>query len=145
MKIRYTGIAMDANIGYREIEHTADWELRVWAPDLSALLKTAAEGMYRLSHTDLAQGPRQTREFELPYLDRESLLVDFLSELLFFGEDEALAFDAYQLDFDGSRLKVRASGAPIRVQAKEIKAVTFHGLQIRETDRGLEVNIVFDV
>ena len=135
----------ELDAGYREIEHTADWELHVWAPDLTSLLKIAAQGMYVLSHTELAVEPRETREFEVPYTDRESLLVDFLSELLFFGEDEALAFDAYQLDFDGSCLKVRASGAPIREQAKEIKAVTYHRLQIRETDRGLEVNIVFDV
>jgi SHS2 domain-containing protein len=136
---------MDENIGYREIEHTADWELHVWAPDLLSLLEAAAEGMYRLSHTELAPDPRKTREFELLFSDRESLLVDFLSELLFIGEDENIAFDGYELDFDGSRLKVRASGAPIREQAKEIKAVTYHRLQIRESERGLEVNIVFDV
>jgi len=145
VKIRYTGIAMDENIGYREIEHTADWELHVWAPDLASLLIAAAKGMYELSHTELASGPRQPREFELPFWDRESLMVDFLSELLFFGEDENIAFDAYQLDFDRNHLKVRASGAPIREQAKEIKAVTYHRLHIHETGRGLEVNIVFDV
>ena len=131
--------------GYREIEHTADWELHVWAPDLIALMKTAARGMYALSHTELAVAPRKSREFEIPFMDRASLLVDFLSELLFFGENEQIAFDAYQLDFGGSTLKVRASGAPIKEQAKEIKAVTYHRMQIRETERGLEVNIVFDV
>ena len=131
--------------GYREIEHTADWELHVWAPDLIALMKTAAQGMYALSHTELTADPREMREFEIPFMDRESLLVDFLSELLFFGENEGIAFDAYQLEFNGSTLKIRASGASIKEQAKEIKAVTYHRLQIRETDRGLEVNIVFDV
>ena len=35
--------------GYREIEHTADWELKVWAPDLRGLLEQAARGMYALS------------------------------------------------------------------------------------------------
>jgi SHS2 domain-containing protein len=36
-------------------------------------------------------------------------------------------------------------GAPIQTQSKEIKAVTYHNLEIRETSRGLEVSIVFDV
>ncbi|MFC2053874.1 archease, partial [Chloroflexota bacterium] len=30
--------------GFREIEHTADWELEVWAPDILELLKQAAIG-----------------------------------------------------------------------------------------------------
>lgn len=136
---------MDGTAGYHEIEHTADWELQIWAPDLPSLLLTAAQGMYALSHTKLAAGLRGTRKFEISYVDRESLLVDFLSELVFFGENEGIAFDRYQLDFKGSSLKVQARGAPIQDQAKEIKAVTYHDLHIRETERGLEVNIVFDV
>jgi SHS2 domain-containing protein len=136
---------MDDEVGYREIEHTADWELRVWAPDLASLMKIAAEGMYDLSHTELADEPQEKREFEINYTDRESLLVDFLSELLFFGEDEGIAFNSYQLEFYGSSLKVLASGALIQSQAKEIKAVTYHHMKIMETEQGLEVNIVFDV
>lgn len=136
---------MEKKAGYREIEHTADWELKVWAPDLPALLKTAAQGMYALSQTELDAVPREINDFEIPFADQESLLVDFLSEVLFFGEHEGIAFDGYNLKFDGSTLKVRGSGAPIRDQAKEIKAVTYHRMQILETANGLEVNIVFDV
>ena len=136
---------MAEDAGFREIEHTADWELHVWAADLISMLRMAAEGMYVLSQTELAVSPRQMRTFEISYLDRESLLVDFLSELLFIGEDEGLAFDVCHLNFDGSKLDIQAFGAPIRKQTREIKAVTYHGLKVRETERGLEVNIVFDV
>jgi SHS2 domain-containing protein len=137
-------MAMEKNAGYREIEHTADWELHVWAPNLEVLLQTAAQGMYALSQTETADTLVE-RNFTISYHDRESLLVDFLSELLFFGEDEGLALNQYQLDFSGSTLNVQASGAPIKAQAKEIKAVTYHCMQIHSTERGLEVNIVFDV
>jgi len=131
--------------GFQELEHTADWELRVWAPDLPALLEYAARGMYALSQVHLAAGPRLRREFKLPVTDREALLVDFLSELLFFAEDENIAFDEYRLNFNGNSLQPQLGGAPIESQAKEIKAVTFHNLAIRGTDHGLEVRIVFDV
>jgi len=136
---------MQKNIGYSEIEHTADWELHVWAPDLTTLLEIAARGMYDLSNTELAAGSREMCEFVIPFVDRETLLVDFLAELLFLSEDEGIAFDDYQLRLNSGILKVKASGGPIQNQAKEIKAVTYHGLQIRETKRGLEVRIVFDV
>lgn len=136
---------MDETTGYREIEHTADWELLVWAPNLTTLLETAAQGMYALSHLTLAAEPRELREFEIPFDDHEALLVDFLAELLFFGEHEGIAFDSYQFEINVSTLKVQARGAFIQDQSKEIKAVTYHRLQIRETNLGLEVNLVFDV
>ena len=131
--------------GYREIEHTADIEMHVWAPDLVALLKQAAEGMYALSGTKIAGEPRQTRTFEISFWDRETLLVDFLSELLFYGEDENVGFHEYQLEINEDELKVQAEGAGIERQKREIKAVTYHNLEIRETERGLETNIVFDI
>ncbi len=137
---------MEINIaGFREIEHTADWELQVWASDMVTLLEQAARGMYELSHTQITNVNRVERIVSIPFADRESLLVDFLSELLFYAEDEDLAFDEFQLDFDGATLEARIGGALIDDQAKEIKAVTFHRMAVRETERGLEVNIVFDV
>jgi SHS2 domain-containing protein len=131
--------------GFREIEHTADWELHVWAPDFPSLLVQSARGMYDLSDTRLAVEPRLAREFEFRYRDRESLIVDFLSELLFLGEDEEIGFDSYQIEFAGEQCNFRVSGAPITDLNKEIKAVTYHGLIVRETVNGLSVNIVFDV
>jgi SHS2 domain-containing protein len=131
--------------GFREREHTADWEIQVWAPDLAALLAQAARGMYSLTHTELQDEPRVTRRVEIPFNDSESLIVDFLSELLFLGEDEALGFDKFEFELDDDTLRAKLSGAPIQSQAKEIKAVTYHNMQVRKTERGVEVNIVFDV
>lgn len=131
--------------GYCEIEHTADWEIHVWGPDFVSLLETAARGMYALSETQLMNGPRFVRGFEISSEDRETMLIDFLDELLFYGEHEGIAFDRYQLNIYENTLRVRASGAPILHQAKEIKAVTFHNIHIQDVEEGLEVSIVFDV
>ena len=137
--------------GYREQAHTADWELEVWAPDLPALLETAARGMYAISGTRLEAGPRQERIVTLSALDAESLLVQFLSELLWLGQQAGLAFDTFdQPSLEGSpegplRLRASLQGAPIARLDKEIKAVTYHNLAVRCGKRGLEVNIVLDV
>lgn len=131
--------------GYREIEHTADWELHIWAPDFSGLLVQSARGMYALTLMQLENEPRVTRQLEIVHSDREGLLVDFLTELLFISEDEGLGFDTFELEINDDRFNAHLTGAPIRFQAKEIKAVTYHHLHVRETERRLEVNIVFDV
>ena len=132
--------------GFREIEHTADWELEVWAPDILELLKQAALGMFFLSGAQLSDGPRLTREFEVTAIDPEGLLVSFLSELLYYGEGEGLGFDHFELSLvDGEKLCAQAKGAPFVSLDKEIKAVTYHNLEVRDEPGGLLVRIVFDV
>ena len=131
--------------GYREVAHTADFELAVWGPDLEALLVQAALGMYAHSQVVLAAGPRQDVEFSFPNTDPESLLVDFLSELLFYAEDEGLGFVSFDIDMDGDVCRCHLMGMPIESQGKEIKAVTYHGMKVERQGDGLGVNIVFDV
>ncbi len=131
--------------GFQEIEHTADWELHVWAPDLKGLLEQAARGMYQLSGMRLADEPRLHRSLDIQAADAESLLVRFLSELLYFGDQEGLGFDSFDLSLENLHLKADLGGARHISSDKEIKAVTYHRLKVRQTGQGLEVNIVFDV
>jgi SHS2 domain-containing protein len=131
--------------GFREREHTADWELEVWAPELPSLFEQAARGMYALMGSILAAAPRQERDLALEASDRESLLVSFLAELLYLGEVDGLGFDRFVLAVSEQALRAHLSGAPLASQTKEIKAVTYHNLAIRATERGFEANIVFDV
>jgi len=145
LKIRYT-LNMTSTAGFREIAHTADWELEVWATDLTGLLEQAARGMFAISGTRLRPGERQKRSLELQALDAESLLVRFLSELLWLSQQEGLAFDMYKLTLKpGWGLQAELDGALITSQEKEIKAVTYHNLVIRRKSKGLAVNIIFDV
>ncbi len=131
--------------GYREIEHTADWELEAWAPNMASLLEQAARGMYSLSRTRLQPGPRQERLLEIQATDREQMLVSFLSELLYLDEMEGLGFDQYKITIDDDRLRAEISGAPVASTGKEIKAVTYHRLAVKDTEQGLRVNVVLDV
>lgn len=131
--------------GYREIEHTADWQLEVWAPNLPLLFEQAALGMYALSGTQIDAQPRLNEELHLGAADTEGLLVEFLTELLYLAESQGLAFDNFEIQIESQELSANISGALIKSQSKEIKAVTYHNLEIKKGPRGLEVNIVFDV
>ncbi len=131
--------------GFEEIEHTADWALRVWGPDLPALCRAAAQGMYALMHTDLAAGPRRQHTFTLAAAEPEDTLIDFLSELLFRLEVDGLAFDHFDFTPQAGGWQVILQGAPVLRIGKEIKAVTYHNLEVRPTPHGLEAVLVFDV
>lgn len=131
--------------GYREREHTADWELEIWAPDMPGLLEQAARGMYALSGASLHPAPRLDREIELDYADKETLIVDFLEELRYLGEMEGLGFDSFHFTFQPGKLLVQLQGAPLAQLPKEIKAVTYHNLKIISRGEGLQAQVVFDV
>jgi SHS2 domain-containing protein len=132
-------------MGFEEISHTADWSVRVWAPDLPSLFAEAARAMNSLAGitTDHSSRVKQTFESEAP--DAESLLVAFLSELVYYQEQENLAFDVFGIKIESSRLRVEMEGGQITSTDKAIKAVTYHNLKIERTSDGFETTIVFDV
>jgi SHS2 domain-containing protein len=78
-------------------------------------------------------------------MDPEGLLVAFLSEILYFGEHENLGFDSIDVEIDDNQLQGVLSGSGIASRKKEIKAVTYHNLQIIHEDGRFQVEIVFDV
>ena len=132
-------------MGFEEVSHTADWSARIWAGDLPTLFIEAARAMASLSGTTIGTGPRLTQTFEAEGPDAESLLVAFLSELLYYQEQENLAFDVFNLRLASQWLKAQLEGAQIASTEKAIKAVTYHNLKIERTKEGFETTIVFDV
>ena len=131
--------------GYREIDHTADWELAVWADSIPELFRQSALGMYALSGMTVGQTARQPQTFALEAGSLESLLVKFLNELLYLGEAQQIAAVEMAVSLSENALTAELAVAPILSQTKEIKAVTYHKLSIRQEGESFRVNIIFDV
>jgi SHS2 domain-containing protein len=131
--------------GHREVEHTADCGLEVWAPDLPGLMEEAARGLFELMGVEVSEESRCHRQLEIGADDREQLLVSFLEELLFIADSEEVAFDGFLLNLVETNLLARLEGGYIVSKSREIKAVTYHYLEISETKRGLNTSIIFDV
>jgi len=131
---------------FEELEHTADWALRVRGKDLADLLRNAALGMLQLCGAVPQAGPRSRRELRLDSLDRESLLVDFLQELLLGIEMRQVAYSEIEIHAaSNSALKATLTEAPLQGLDKPIKAVTYNDLRIEEVPQGLVTTVVFDV
>jgi SHS2 domain-containing protein len=130
---------------FEELAHTADWALRVRATNLAELFAESARGMNALTGARPATGLRTHRTVTLSAPDAESLLVAFLSELVYAAEQEHLMFDKFKIQIEGQTLQAEMDGAPLESINKTIKAVTYHNLQIQKIEGGVEVEIVFDV
>jgi SHS2 domain-containing protein len=138
----------DLSAGFEEVSHTADLEIRVWGRDLNSLFKTAAEGMFALCGIETTeQGIASVKQtIKLEAMDYEGLLILFLEELLYRLTEDYMYFEVRKLTInDEFTLKAQLVGQQISSYERDIKAVTYHNLNIRKTEQGYSVHIVFDI
>jgi len=134
--------------GFEEVSHTADLEIRVQAKDLESLFKAAASGMFYLCGVeDFEKGISSvTQTISLEAMDYEGLLILFLEELLYRLTEDYMCYEIGKLTIDSEySLKAKLTGTQIKSYQRDIKAVTYHNLNIQRTDDGYVVNIVFDI
>jgi len=131
---------------FEEIEHTADWALRIRGRNLSELLLYAARGMTSLMVAEPTHIPvTQEGRFDLEGYDTESLLVKWLNELAYWAETKGIVFCEFDLPYvTPTHLQAIVRGGHVP-ELKHIKAVTYHNLKIIKTGKGLEATVVFDV
>ena len=137
----------DQNIGFEEVEHTADNALRIYGNSMAELLRNAAHGMNSLMISDDSTISTEIQKnVEVEAVDAESILVEWLAELAYWAETHMLVFKRFEINTVTPAL-VRATlyGHKVSKLQKHIKAVTYHNLKIIETDKGLEATVVFDV
>ena len=133
-------------VNFEEIEHTADRAFRVQGRNLAELLVNAARAMGVLNRLEPGGEPPAMREIELEGIDRETLLVNWLNEILYLEQTHGEVYDRFQiLEASNNYLHARLDGRQSIGSAPPIKAATFHDLAIGQTGDGFEATVVFDV
>ncbi|MDD3492813.1 MAG: archease [Candidatus Thermoplasmatota archaeon] len=135
---------------YKTFEHTADIGIQAHGASLVEAFAHAARGMFSLMVDGSHIEPREEREIELPVEgDREQLLVDWLSELLYLRDVEGLVFGDFQVSIGEETLRATVRGEPYsrerHAYGREIKAVTYHLLEIKRTKKGVYIKVLFDI
>lgn len=120
------------DVPFEELEHTADLCLRVRARTLEALFVHAAQGMFHLMQC----APRGrlhpvSYDISLQACDLETLLVDWLGELLYLCERDTTCPDVLEIHHLGRwALDARVQGKRPCPPQRGIKAVTYSELQV---------------
>ena len=132
------------------LDHTADAGIGVTANSLAELLARAAWGMFSVIADVRAVQPRETQPVIVEAADTQALMVRWLSELNFRHITEHRLFCNFEVTHcTGNRLEAAVFGENIdparHTVFTEIKAVTFHGLRVEQTDGGWKAEIIFDL
>ena len=131
------------------IDHTADAGIRVEAPTLEDLFETAGLAFTELVTSADSVDCRVERRFKLEEDDMETLLVSWLQELLYLLDTEDLVFARFQVRIHDFSLDATAWGdvfdPNIHTIKTEIKAVTYHQLEVAKNDQGWQAQVIFDI
>jgi SHS2 domain-containing protein len=129
------------------IDHTSEVQLRLRADSLGGLLAEAgralAELQLRGAEAGTTTGPRR---IHVAAADRESLLVDWLNELIFQAETERWVATGFVIErVNGRSIDATATGVELARISGLVKAATLHGLRVAEVDGWWEGEVILDV
>jgi len=135
---------------YEFFDHTADMGIRVRAATLPELLEPAARGLYAVIGDLTAGADSEPVRFDLSSNDPAFLLRDYLAELLVLFECDARIVTAFDVSiFNDHRLTATGQARLVDPRRSayhhEVKAITYHELEIRSIPGGYEATIIVDI
>ncbi len=132
------------------LDHTADIGIVVHGENLKALFENAGKAYFHLI-TDLRKVRLRTeRKISIGGESLDRLMVDWLSELLYLHDVENLLFKEFKVESIGEGgLKAVAKGEPfqecVHAIKTEVKAVTYHRIEVRQEQGRWRAQVIFDL
>jgi SHS2 domain-containing protein len=131
------------------LEHKADLKIRVFGKDLKELFENAMIGLFESAQYESETKPTEKikREIKISSSDLPSLLVDFLSEVLYLSEVNQEVYNKIMVKkLDEKNIEGILSGKKLKRMGVVIKGVTYHDLDIHQKEEGSwEATILFDI
>jgi SHS2 domain-containing protein len=135
---------------YEFIDHTADMGVEVYGRDLRELFQNAGEALFEII-CDVSEVTESIeKRVAVDGEDLEQLMVVWLGELLYLHDVERLLFKRFEVEEIGERrLVATVYGEEFKENhhtiKTEIKAVTYHQIQVRQEDGRWIARVIFDL
>lgn len=136
------------NRGHRQLEHTADLALELWAPDEASLLVEGALAVVDVLTDGAEVAAEATCTVELDAIDAEDRLVRWVNEVLWLAVGRGFLTADADVSLVTGGLSAIVRGDPNgsdRIRT-ELKSATYHDLHLEKGEDGLyRARIVIDV
>jgi SHS2 domain-containing protein len=140
--------------GYRFIDHTADFGLEIFGTDETALFEQAARALFDLI-VDPVIDPAllekgHARTIKVVGQDWADLMVNWLRELLYLWNGEAqLVSSVFVTSLEQNHLQATVTSEKYNCRRheikNEIKAVTYHQIEVGPYEDGWRAKVIFDI
>lgn len=136
-------------IRYRLLDHTADLGFTCEGKSLEGLFETAALALCDVIARIAPLSATETREVTASGEDDAARLRAFLDEVLFLFERHAFLAREASVTLDGRTVRGRLRGQTIDPSShaveRVVKAVTYHGLEVKKTRKGWAARVILDL
>ena len=137
-------------VAYREIEHTADVGVEIYGASFEELLRHAAQALFDTIADVSTIRPECERAVQVSGADKETLLMNWLRELLFlFSVEEDVYADAEIQSLRRGELCAIVRGERLDIERHrfktELKAVTYHQFKLEQREGRWIARVIFDV
>jgi len=142
------------NKNYKILAHPADVKVQAFGKTKKGLFLNAMRGMEAVLRPKIKDKKQKIKnKIKVSSIDLNALLVDFLSEILYLSQVNKEVYDDVKFKkFSPSTssgqtiLEAELLGNKIESFGEDIKAVTYHGLEIKKNKKGLyEATVLFDI
>ncbi len=133
---------------YEILDHKADLKIRAFGKTKEELFLNVLSGMSENMKPELQKpGEKTKRKIKLSSFDFQALLVDFLSEILYLSQvNKEVFFEAKFKKFSENEIDGEIFGQKAKRFGEDIKAVTYHNLEIKKTkNKTWEATVLFDI
>jgi len=132
---------------YEILEHKADLKIRAFGKDKEELFLNMLFGMAESQRAEIKSKKKIKRKIKIESLDSKALLVDFLSEVLYLTQVNKEIYNSIKFKkLTNTELEGELVGQKVERFGEDIKAVTYHGLDIHQGEDGTwEATVLFDI
>ena len=135
---------------YEILEHPADVGLRVYGRTLAELFVHGGHGLTAIALEAEDSGSTERVSLSAQGADLEDLLVNWLSEILYYMDAEGWVFRDFRIQKIGDKVIEGEGWGERRDPARQqhsvaVKAVTYHQLSVRKTEEGWEAVVYLDI
>ena len=119
--------------------------------DLKELFESCADAFIDTSANPKTIKPEIKKEIKIKGKDIDELLFNFLEELVFIKDADAMVFNKVNVDeISETELKATITGDKIKVGSEQelradVKAITMHMFKIEKTDKGWKAFVIMDI
>ena len=131
---------------YKILEHSADLKIQARAKTLPDLFSNFLKAIAEFCQPEINQAsPLISRQIQIKTNNLESLLIDFLSEVIYLMDVNKEIYTQVDLLIKDKELKGEIKGQKVERFQTEIKAATWHDLEIKKINNQWQAIVLFDV
>jgi len=132
---------------YETLEHKADLKIKAFGKTKEELFSNMLLGMQNALRVNINPQSSDAKTIKIKSLDLGALLVDFLSEALYLIQVNKEIYNKVRFKkFSDTEIEGKLIGQKVEMFGEDIKAVTYHNLDVHQKKDGIwEAIVLFDI